>query len=801
MPTGKATGCGTRRRTSHEGTRTAYPLANLSTAYGVDVARASAFVKPAQRLTFNLGTRLTRFGFDRTDDVQRARSFTGVGGDAGLDWQWAPRWRMTARYSASGNESELALSELDPGVPADRAGLTVRRNSVYQDYDSRVTFSTGSGAAVAAGFVRGLALDPLPIGTPTLDTLRMAGVQADVRRDMGRVDVGAGAEGAIGRSSSNRGDEQPYREVSGRARIATRLGRFSTSASGGLRHTTGSYFYPVGGQAWNGGIDLLLDASRYAQFRASATRSFLSRDVRFQYGDDRTDAYVATVVGPSYQLSADYADTRSSSSGLFEAGLLVDARPEELLATRPGLFGFLYASRQLRRGAEAKITPFRGLTVFGRGRLDRLELPTSQGTSLLDQQAVQAGAILGVRQMQVEIGWAVPRLLVEPVQHDQPPFLRARAAGHRGPLVTGRTWALCTPPFEPGPDASAAARGGSPLQFWSPASPCAWLPPVACPGPSPTPSHGRGPRRRTRRASVSSVRSANRATSAPGQAPSPGSGASSLAEAGSLDSRVRAPLPPTRPVVSSSVTSSSRWCTCSTWRARRYSYLQSAPFASPVGLATGPDDTIYVADSGRRAIFVYGADGRLRRTLGRVHDEPMFIRPSGVAVGPDGLLYVVDSAAAAITALSPDGRVVRTFGRRGAGPAEFNYPTHLAFGPDGLLYVVDALNARLQVLQRDGTFVRAFGRRGNGTGDFDKPKGIAFDPDGHVYVADGLHDVFQIFDTAGRLLLVVGESGAGPGQFAFPSNLHVDRNGRVYVADALNGRVEVFQYLRRTDAD
>lgn len=233
----------------------------------------------------------------------------------------------------------------------------------------------------------------------------------------------------------------------------------------------------------------------------------------------------------------------------------------------------------------------------------------------------------------------------------------------------------------------------------------------------------------------------------------------------------------------------------------KYSYLQSAPFASPVGLATGADDTIYVADSGRRAIFVYGPDGRLRRTLGRVNNEPIFIRPSGVALGPDGLLYVVDAAAAAITALSPEGRVIRTFGRRGAGPGEFNYPTHLAFGPDGLLYVVDALNARLQVLQRDGAFVRAFGRRGTGTGDFDKPKGIAFDPDGHVYVADGLHDIFQIFDTTGRLLLVVGESGAGPGQFAFPSSLHIDRNGRIYVADALNGRVEVFEYLRRTDAD
>jgi len=234
---------------------------------------------------------------------------------------------------------------------------------------------------------------------------------------------------------------------------------------------------------------------------------------------------------------------------------------------------------------------------------------------------------------------------------------------------------------------------------------------------------------------------------------------------------------------------------------RRYSYLDAAPFASPVGVAVGPDDTIYVADSGRRCVFVYGRDGKRRRTLGLVNGEAIFVRPSGVAYGPDGLIYVVDAAAATITALTLDGRVVRTIGRRGSEPGEFNYPTHLTFGPDGLIYVVDAMNARVQVLQPDGTFVRAFGRRGNGTGDFDKPKGIALDPDGHVYVAEGLHDVVQVFDAGGRLLLVVGQSGEGQGQFAFPSNLHVDRAGRVYVADALNGRVQVFQYVSRPDGD
>lgn len=234
---------------------------------------------------------------------------------------------------------------------------------------------------------------------------------------------------------------------------------------------------------------------------------------------------------------------------------------------------------------------------------------------------------------------------------------------------------------------------------------------------------------------------------------------------------------------------------------KRYSYLEPAPFTSPVGVAVGRDDTIYVTDSGRRAVFVYGRDGKLRSTLGVLHGEPIFVRPTGIAVGPDGLIYVVDTVAATITALEPDGRVAFTFGRRGGGPGEFNYPTHLTLGADGLLYVVDSLNARIQVVARDGSFVRTFGRRGAGTGDLDKPKGISLDPDGHIFVVESLHDVVQIFDPEGRLLLVVGSSGSGPGQFALPSGVHIDRSGRIYVADSLNGRVEVFQYLRQGHAN
>jgi DNA-binding beta-propeller fold protein YncE len=234
--------------------------------------------------------------------------------------------------------------------------------------------------------------------------------------------------------------------------------------------------------------------------------------------------------------------------------------------------------------------------------------------------------------------------------------------------------------------------------------------------------------------------------------------------------------------------------------ARKYSYLKPAPFVSPVGVAIGLDQNIYVSDSGQRRIYRYEPDGRLRATLGVVGGEPVFARPTGIAVTPQGDLLVVDTLRCRIVEMSPTGAIGRAFGRRGSGPGEFNYPTDITIARDGRIFVVDSMNARIQIFGADGGYLGEFGRHGNGTGDFDKPKGVALDSDGHVYVAEAMHDVLQIFDAEGRLLLVVGRSGRAPGEFSLPSAVLIDAANRIFVADALNGRVQVFQYVSQPDA-
>ncbi len=213
---------------------------------------------------------------------------------------------------------------------------------------------------------------------------------------------------------------------------------------------------------------------------------------------------------------------------------------------------------------------------------------------------------------------------------------------------------------------------------------------------------------------------------------------------------------------------------------------------SPVAVAPGPHETVFVADSWLREVLQLDASGKLVRAI--AHDDLQ--RPSSVVFDPArGRLYVGDSKAHVVHVFDPEGRKLSVLGRHGSEPGEFNSPTHLALASDGSIFVTDALNFRVEVFGVDGQYRTYLGEIGDGAGNFASPKGVAVDRDGHVYVADAMFDTVQVFDVAGRLLLGFGQQGTQAGQFWIPNGLYIDGDDRLYVADAYNHRIQVFQLL------
>ncbi len=212
--------------------------------------------------------------------------------------------------------------------------------------------------------------------------------------------------------------------------------------------------------------------------------------------------------------------------------------------------------------------------------------------------------------------------------------------------------------------------------------------------------------------------------------------------------------------------------------------------SSPIDVACDVNDDIYVSDSERALVYVFDSRGRFQRTIG----DSQLKRPTGMALDRKARrLYLTDTLRHQVLVFGLDGRLVRAIGQRGAGPGEFNHPTALTLSA-GKLYVVDSMNFRIQALTLDGSYVSSFGRLGNQTGTLNRPKGIAADTDGNLYVVDALFETVQIFDPEGRLLYYFGSSGTKPGEFQLPSGISIDDRNIIYVADSLNRRVQVFRY-------
>lgn len=212
-------------------------------------------------------------------------------------------------------------------------------------------------------------------------------------------------------------------------------------------------------------------------------------------------------------------------------------------------------------------------------------------------------------------------------------------------------------------------------------------------------------------------------------------------------------------------------------------------FSNPAFIATGPDGSVYVSDSGNNRVQRFTADGAFLQSIGGAGSGPgQFQGPTGVGVGPDGTVYVADSGNNRVQRFDANGTFLSLWGTPGSGDGQFQGPTGVGVGPDGSVYVGDAGNARVQRFLADGTFFSSFSSQAGG---FGQVQGVATGPDGTVYAVDNVNARVERFDAAGGALGTWGSQGTGDGQFANARGIAASPAG-VYVADQTQNRVEKF---------
>lgn len=191
----------------------------------------------------------------------------------------------------------------------------------------------------------------------------------------------------------------------------------------------------------------------------------------------------------------------------------------------------------------------------------------------------------------------------------------------------------------------------------------------------------------------------------------------------------------------------------------------------PINLTLDAEGNLYVADTSRKEILMYDAEGNFIRTYGK----ELNMKPVDVAVDSESV-YVLDMGANEIKVINrKDGELARSFGKEA-----LSIPTNMTVDSNGFLYVSNIGHGNVTKFDRDGHVISTFGKLGDAFGEFGRPKGVAVDSNGRLYVTDAMFYNTQIFSSNGRLLMFFGDPGLPTGSLNLPAGITVTRENMDY---------------------
>lgn len=173
--------------------------------------------------------------------------------------------------------------------------------------------------------------------------------------------------------------------------------------------------------------------------------------------------------------------------------------------------------------------------------------------------------------------------------------------------------------------------------------------------------------------------------------------------------------------------------------------------ASPIALARDDSGNLYVADATRRAVLVFGPDGRLQYELAADASGQPF-EPTALLVR-NQQLFIADRSHCQISRYD---LATRTWNAPLAPPPESDglaVPTGLAMTQDGVLLIADAMLGVIHRVDAQGTWLAPIAQRGRGTGQLVRPIGVCCTPSGLIAVADAARQSVAIFDGDGTHLI------------------------------------------------
>jgi DNA-binding beta-propeller fold protein YncE/4-amino-4-deoxy-L-arabinose transferase-like glycosyltransferase len=212
--------------------------------------------------------------------------------------------------------------------------------------------------------------------------------------------------------------------------------------------------------------------------------------------------------------------------------------------------------------------------------------------------------------------------------------------------------------------------------------------------------------------------------------------------------------------------------------------------ADPNGIAIDRSGNIYVAEiSSKHRVQKLGPGGTFIAAW-----APGLYGPRKIAIGPDDSIYVVDSGRNRIVKFSPNGQVLASWGSDGSGDGQFKGLSSVAVDPTtDRVYVADPLNRRIQAFDSNGKFLTKWS-----VPEWGQPLGfedLAIDPDRDRLYASSAHmNIILVFDLQGNRIGTLAPTP--PDKLEGPSGLALAKD-KPLVLNAGSARVSVIDLQNR----
>ncbi len=206
----------------------------------------------------------------------------------------------------------------------------------------------------------------------------------------------------------------------------------------------------------------------------------------------------------------------------------------------------------------------------------------------------------------------------------------------------------------------------------------------------------------------------------------------------------------------------------------------------PEGVAVLSTGLIAVCDTHYHRVLLFSPDGQEYLRFGQEGRQPgQFIYPVGIATDPQDNLYICEYGSNdRVQRFTADGTFVAEFGSFGSEPGRLQRPSGLLWH-DGHILVADAINNRIEVFSERGTYL---GTLGQPSPSLHLPYDLVLAPGPTLFVIEYGAGRVTHLGIKGEVLARYGTPGTGPGEFATPWAITLSGD-RLLVADTGNRRI------------